>query len=128
VSARLRSLTPRQRRAIGGVLLVGLLVLLATHGSAVLPSTLRLALPLSDPERVSAVELSLVDSGGEGTYHLRQRFAGDAPETLRVEAEVLAGRYDVHLRVTRGGSSAALVGTVEAPADGEIRLHLHAAE
>jgi hypothetical protein len=128
VSGRLRSLTPRQRRTIGGALLVGLLVLLATHGSAVLPSTLRLALPLSDPERVSAVEVSLLDGEGAGAYHLRQRFTGDAPETLRVEAEVLAGRYEVHLRVVRGEASAELLGTVEAPADGEVRLHLRAAE
>lgn len=128
MSAPLRSLTTRRRRAVGGALLVGLLVLLATHGSAVLPSTLRLALPLSDPERVSAVELSLLDGAGAGAYHLRQRFAGDAPETLRVEAEVLAGRYEVHLRVTRGGASAELVGAVEAPADGEVRVHLRASE
>lgn len=128
MSASLRSLTTRHRRAIGGAILVGLLVLLVTHGSAVLPSTLRLALPLSDPTRVSAVEFSLLDGDGAGAYHLRQRFAGDAPETLRVEAEVLAGRYELHLRVTRGEASAELVGTVEAPADGEVRVHLRAAE
>ena len=128
MSAPLASPTTRRRRAVGGAILVGLLVLLATHGTTVLPSTLHLALPLSDPERVSAVELSLLDGDGAGAYHLRQRFAGDAPETLRVEAEVLAGRYELHLRVIRGEASAELVGTVEAPADGEVRLHLRAAE
>jgi hypothetical protein len=116
----------KHRRRIGGVVLLILVALLLTHGSQVLPSTLHLSLPLADAAHVTAVDVSLTDRAGSEAYHLRQRYDGDAPDTLSVEAEVLAGRYEVSLRVHRGEASSELIGDVEAPADGEVRVHLRA--
>lgn len=121
-----QSFFAKHRRRIGGLVLLLLVGLLLTHGSQVLPSTLRLALPLADAAHVTAVDVSLLGEDGGEAYHLRQRFDGDAPELLQVEAEVLAGRYEVSLRVSRGDTTSELVGDVEAPADGEVRVRLRA--
>jgi hypothetical protein len=121
-----QSFFAKYRRQIGGVVLLILVALLVTHGSQVLPSTLRLSLPLADAAHVTAVDVSLTDEAGSEAYHLRQRYDGDAPDALSVEAEVLAGRYEVSLRVRRGEASSELIGDVEAPADGEVRVHLRA--
>jgi hypothetical protein len=123
-----RAVLGKHRRRLAGVLLLVLVVLLVTHGSTVLPTTLQLILPLSDAAHVTEVDVALLGEDGSDAYHLHQRFDGDAPDALSVQAEVPPGRYDVHLRVERAGATAELVGDVEAPADGEIRVHLRAAE
>lgn len=121
-----RALFAKHRRRIGGVVLLALVILLVTHGSTVIPTSVHLVLPLSDAAGIDEAEVSLRDEAGEEAYHLRQRFSGDAPSELSVEADLLAGRYDVVLRILRGDAVSELVGEVEAPADGEVRVHLHA--
>jgi hypothetical protein len=112
------------RRRIGTVAMVALILLLVTHGSTVLPSTLELAIPLSAPSTVTQLEVTLLDGEGEEAHRLTRRFDGDAPEAVELDASLLPGDYDVEVRVTREGSESLLHGSVEVPSDGRVRVRL----
>ncbi len=112
------------RRRIATFAMVALLLLLVTHGSHVLPSTLELSIPLSAPSTITALEVTLLDEGGEEAHRLTRRFSGDAPEALELDASLLPGAYDVEVRVTRGDRTALLHGAVEVPSDGRVRVRL----
>lgn len=112
------------RRRIATVAMIALILLLLTHGNTVLPSTLELAIPLSAPSTVTALEVTLLDADGEEAHRLTRRFGGDAPEAVEFDASLLPGDYDVEVRVTRAGRDSLLHGSVEVPSDGRVRVRL----
>lgn len=116
----------KHRRRVATAFMLGLLLLLFTHGSTVLPSTVELALPLSDAASIQRVEATLVGPDGEEAHRLSRRFAGDAPEVLDFDVELMPGHYDVELRIDRASTSSVLVGAIDAPSDGRIRVRLTA--
>lgn|GEM_PF-3012593 len=112
------------RRRIATFAMIALILLLITHGSTVLPSTLELAIPLSAPSTVTQLEVTLLDTHGEEAHRLTRRFDGDAPESVELDASLLPGDYDVEVRVTRATGESLLHGAVEVPSDGRVRVRL----
>lgn len=115
----------RHRRRIATIAMIALLMLLATHGSRVLPSTLTLSIPLSDRASLRRVEVTLRDPAGEEALRTVRTFSGDAPEAIEVSAELLPMAYELEVRTEREpGGERVLHGSVDVPSEGTVRPRL----
>lgn len=102
-----------------GALVVGREVLGAT------PQEVDIELPLgADHDRVTRVDVNYLEAG-ELVHHVSLRYPSGAPEAVRHSLDLAPGRYDVSVELEHeAGTTETREGTLEAPAEGRVRVSL----
>lgn len=127
--SRARRFVRRHRTRLARLALVGFAALVLVDLANVLPTDVRIELPLGAAHAEARVlSIDVLDDAGESVRSVRLSFEEGAPATVARTLELPPGRYAVHVVAERADRTTwSLEGELEAPAEGTVRVPLRAA-